>query len=112
MGPVDGTAAKNRMNNPTGRLRKESLNDWFVSIETDGQFTEAVIKLRDDSRLCFCHRVDERWAKAFGPDDDSEGFSHDLLQAMETFRLNAKHLEVFFNDGSCWEWKPPARECL
>ena len=99
------------MNNPTGKSRETALNDWFVSIETNGLFTEAVINLRDNSRLCFCHRVDERWTKAFGRDDDSEGFSHELLRAIETFRLNAKHLEVFFDDGSCWEWKPPAREC-
>ena len=107
---IAGPDTLNRMNTLPGGSRKATLDDWFVSIETNGQFTEAVITLRDNSRLCFCHRVDERWAKAFGPDDDSEGCSHELLQAMKTFRLNAKHLEVFFDDGSHWEWVPPVRE--
>ncbi len=94
---------------PAGTTRSESLSDWFVSVDTDPVFTEAVVTLRDNSRLCFCHRVGERWAKAFGPDDDRLGFAHILLDAIQLFRLNAKHLEIFFDDESCWEWQPPVR---
>ena len=84
-----------------------NLQDWFVSIETNEDFSEAVVKLHDDSLLCFCHRVGELWAKALGPDgEDTEGQAKELLGAITRFRLNAKHLEVWFDDGSRWEWKP------
>ena len=87
--------------------REESLKDWFVSVEINEMFTEAVVKLRDESLLCFCHRVGERWAKALGPEgEDTEGQANELLGSIEMFRLNAKHLEVWFDDGSRWEWKP------
>jgi hypothetical protein len=36
------------------------LRDSFVSLEVDRSFTEAVLLMRDGSRLCFCHRVGER----------------------------------------------------
>jgi len=87
--------------------REETLKEWFRSIETNEVFSEAVVKLGDDSLLCFCHRVDERWAKALGPDgEDTDGQARELLGAVEMFRLNSKHLEVWFDDGSRWEWKP------
>jgi hypothetical protein len=61
--------------------------------------------LWDESRLCFCHRVGERWAKAVGPDgrEESGGLAAQLLSAMAMFRLNAKHLDIHFADGSRWE---------
>ena len=59
----------------------------------------------DNSRLCFCHRVGERWAKAVGPEDreDEAGLAGELLSAMTMFRLNAKHLDIQFEDGSRWD---------
>ncbi len=62
--------------------------------------------LRDGSVLYFCHRVGERWAKAVGPDGDEGGCSEALIDAVRMFRLNAKHLDVQFEDGSRWEWVP------
>ncbi len=85
---------------------EQVLRDAFVSIETDARFTEAVVMLRDGSVLYFCHRVGERWAKAVGPDGDEGGRSEDLIDAVRMFRLNAKHLDVEFEDGSRWEWRP------
>ena len=82
------------------------LQDLFVSIKTEVRFTEAAVTLRDESVLYFCHRVGERWAKAVGPEGKEVGCSHKLLDAMRMFRLNAKHLEIVLDDGSCWEWKP------
>ncbi len=88
------------------------LQASFVSLETDKRYTEAVVTLRDASRLCFCHRVGERWAKAFGPEgnEEDQGLAGELLTAICMFRLNAKHLEVAFNDASSWERKPSGRD--
>ena len=63
------------------------------------------MRFRDNSQLCFCHRVDERWAKAFGPDPHEEetGLAGVLLSAVKMFRLNAKHLDIQFEDGSQWD---------
>ena len=46
----------------------ETLRSEIATVETNNLFSEAVLHLRDQSRLCFCHRVDERWAKAVGPE--------------------------------------------
>ncbi len=110
---------------------KESLEALVVSVKTDARYTEAVVTLRDASLLCFRHRVGERWAKAIelgdtadgsisegekvasGVDDDALGrdgaaknHAAEILDAIHMFRLNAKHLEVEFCDGSTWEWTP------
>jgi hypothetical protein len=84
---------------------QELLRESFVSLEVNGDFTEAVVLLRDGSRLCFCHRVGERWAKAVGgPAGVNEGgLAGRVLSLVGLFRLNAKHLDVQFADGSRWE---------
>lgn len=85
--------------------RAETLRAALVAIEVDRQFTEAVMRLCDDSRLCFCHRVGERWAKAVGPDQREEagGLAAELLTGVTMFRLNAKHLDIQFDDNSRWD---------
>jgi hypothetical protein len=83
----------------------ESLRSALLTSAANETFTEAVLRLRDESRLCFCHRVGERWAKAVGPDgrEESGGLATRLLSSMTMFRLNAKHLDIQFADGSRWE---------
>jgi hypothetical protein len=82
----------------------ESLRQAFLTLEVNETFTEAVLVLRDRSRLCFCHRVGERWARAEGPDGaGAAGLAGQVLAGMALFRLNAKHLDVQFADGSRWE---------
>lgn len=83
----------------------ETLRSALSSVEADQRFTEAVLTLRDGARLCFCHRVGERWAKATGPTGREEelGIAGALLSAITMFRLNAKHLDVQFADGSRWD---------
>jgi hypothetical protein len=83
----------------------EYLRNALVKAEANETFTEAVLSLGDGSRLCFCHRVGQRWAKAVGPGGSEEigGLAAQLLPAMTMFRLNAKHLDIQFADGSRWE---------
>jgi hypothetical protein len=85
--------------------RADILRTELSAVEADAHFTEAVMCFRDESRLCFCHRVGERWAKAIGPahDEQAGGLAGELLAAMTLFRLNAKHLDIQFDDGSRWD---------
>ncbi len=87
--------------------RAETLRAALVTVEANEIFTEAVMRFRDGSRLCFCHRVGERWAKAVGPSqrDDEAGLAAELLSGMTMFRLNAKHLDIQFADESRWDEK-------
>lgn len=83
----------------------ETLQSSFVAVEANDLFTEAVLRLGDNSRLCFCHRVDERWAKAVCPDlrESEQGLAVEFLGKITMFRLNAKHLDIQFQDGSRWD---------
>jgi hypothetical protein len=78
------------------------LRDSFRNLEVSPDFTEAVLDMQDGSKLQFCHRVDVRRVKCFGPESTAAA---DILTRVRTFRLNAKHLEVEFDDGSSWEAK-------
>jgi hypothetical protein len=83
----------------------ELLRQSLTGVEANAEFTEAVVTLRDGSRLCFCHKVGERWAQAVGPAgaEGEPGLSGQMLALIALFRLNAKHLEVEFTDGGRWE---------
>jgi len=84
---------------------EDILRAELIAVEADKNFTEAVMRFGDNSRLCFCHRVGERWAKAVGPEDreDESGLAGELLRAIAMFRFNAKHLDIQFEDGSRWD---------
>jgi hypothetical protein len=77
---------------------KTFLRDGLASVEVNDTFSEAVVVMSDGSRLCFCHRVGERWASA-----DGGGRAADVLAMIQLFRLNGKHLDIAFEDGSRWE---------
>jgi hypothetical protein len=81
------------------------LRDWYVSLEVDASFGEALLGLSDQSRLRFCHRVGQRWARAedaAGHEAPATHAAH-LLARLAQFRLNAKHLDLQFADGTGWE---------
>jgi hypothetical protein len=80
---------------------EEIFRGSFVSLEVNADFTEAVLRMRDGSRLCFCHRVGQRWAKAVAV--GGADLAGQLLPLIALFRLNAWHLDVQFHDGSRWE---------
>ena len=74
------------------------LRGALASLEVNDTFSEAVVVMSDGSRLCFRHRVGERWASAEGG-----GRAAEVLAMIQLFRLNGKHLDVRFQDGSGWE---------
>ena len=80
----------------------ETLRSALFTLEVDEEFTEAVLRLQDHTRLCFCHRVGERWVKAVGPEgrEQEGGAASELVLAIKMFRLNRKHLDIQFEDGS------------
>ena len=84
---------------------EEVLRGVFTSLEVNGDFSEAAMVMADGSRLCYCHRVGERWAKAVsgGEAADDPGLASRVLPLIALFRLNAKHLDLRFHDGSRWE---------
>jgi len=84
---------------------EETLRRSLLTVVVNENFSEAVMQLRDNSRLCFCHRVGERWAKAVGPEEREHegGKAGELLSAITMFRLNRKHLDIQFEDGSRWD---------
>ena len=81
------------------------FRESFHSFEVNADFSEAVVVMRDSSRLVLRHRVGERWAKAVGADGMGKeaGLAGQVLASIVMFRLNAKHLDIDFNDGSRWE---------
>jgi hypothetical protein len=76
------------------------LRTSLTSVEVDDAFTNAVIGMTDSSKLLFRHRVGERWVKAEGADGS---LAAQVVPRIALFRLNAKHLDIRFHDGSRWE---------
>lgn len=84
---------------------EEFLRRSFQGLEVNGDFSEATLMMGDGTSLCFRHRVGERWAKALGTGkpEGPPGSAGEVLARMALFRLNAKHLDIQFADGSRWE---------
>ena len=72
---------------------RESATRYVVNAE----FNEAAVYFRDGSFLQFVHKArDVRWAR---PSTD-ETMAGQVCRALSQFRLNARHLQLFFQDGS------------
>jgi hypothetical protein len=80
----------------------ELMRCSFASIEVNEDFTAAVVLLDDQSRLEFRHGVDQRTIQAAGPEDRVHK-AKQILERVKRFRLNGKHLDLEFVDGSRWE---------
>jgi len=67
------------------------------------RFDRAVLVFRDGSHIRFEHTSRQnRWARA-----SSEGTTADrVCLALSRFRLNRKHLQLFFRDGTDVEFQP------
>lgn len=89
------------------------LRSSLASLEVNDTFSEAVLVMGDGSRLRFCHRAGERWAKAEGKGgaEGQASLAAESLSMIVLFRLNGKHLDVQFKDGSRWEarFRGPAK---
>jgi hypothetical protein len=72
---------------------KENATRYVVNAE----FTKAAVFFKDGSHLTFEHTSRaNRWARP-----STDGTTADAVcRAMTQFRLNAKHLQMFFGDGS------------
>jgi hypothetical protein len=83
----------------------DRLRHAFRSVAVNDDFTEAVLVLDDQSRLHFCHRVGQRTANATGTGESAGDatLAGLALATITLFRLNRKHLDVQFTDGSRWE---------
>jgi hypothetical protein len=88
-----------------------TLSDLALGNVTDyianAQFTEASLFFRDGSFLQFVHKArSERWARP-SADDTLAG---QVCRGLRQFRLNAKHLQLYFDDGTDAEFfiGPPA----
>lgn len=79
----------------------EQLRRWYVAVEVSADFSDATLVLTDQSKLVFRHKVGERSVRALAP--DGHGQADQVLATIARFRLNAKHLDIEFSDGSRWE---------
>ena len=63
----------------------------------NAEFNQAVLFFTDGSHLQFEHKGrKDRWAKASA----QRSIAERVCQALRLFRLNAKHLQLYFEDGS------------
>lgn len=54
-------------NRPGKDLTEEQvLSTSLISLQANGEYTEALMLLRDESRLCFRHNTAERWTSSRG----------------------------------------------
>jgi hypothetical protein len=84
---------------------RSQVTQYFVN----STFNQAVLHFRDGSTLQFEHSSREnRWARASA----DATMADQACKALYQFRLNAKHLQLFFQDGSDVEFfaAPPATQ--
>lgn len=83
-----------------GDFARDNATEYIVNSE----FTEATLFFRDASFLQFVHKArDQRWARP-SADDTTAG---QVCRALRQFRLNAKHLQLFFEDEGEVEFGAP-----
>ena len=98
---MDQRQLKNALRVDTLAKRARSQTTRYV---VNAAFTQAVLFFEDGSYLQFEHTSRKnRWARA-SADQSTAGR---LCQAVQQFRLNAKHLQVYFEDGSDAEFVAP-----
>ncbi len=81
------------------------LRDALAALQVNDDYSEAVLEMSDGSRLRLCHRVGERWAKCekLSGVEAQASLADRVLARLASFRLNGKHLDIQFQDGSRWE---------
>ena len=82
---------------PTATSVQAQAGKYVVNEE----FSRAVLLFDDESQIVFEHTTTSRWAKA----STELGMADKFCRLLQNFRLNAKHLQLFFEDGSDAEFK-------
>jgi len=73
------------------------VQSQVVRYVANATFTQAVLLFTDESRLYFEHTSRaNRWVKA----SRAQSLADRCCAHMQQFRLNAKHLQLYFVDGS------------
>jgi hypothetical protein len=84
---------------------KEFTRAHAVRSVANTEFNRAVLEFRDGSHIRFEHTSRRnRWARA-SSEDATAG---DVCGVLSQFRLNRKHLQLFFKDGTDVEFRPAA----
>ena len=84
------------MNQPLPTQAKTAYTQ-ITRYVANGRFDQAVLFFADGSYLQLEHTgIDTRWAKASA----QPSMADTICQSMHLFRLNAKHLQLCFTDGS------------
>ena len=78
-------------------MQAELARKDVVRYAADAEFKRAALFFTDDSFIEFEHsNRDTRWARA-----SADGTIADTVcRSIRIFRLNAKHLQLFFEDGT------------
>jgi hypothetical protein len=83
------------------------VHDQVVRYVVNGKFNQAILFFTDGSYIQFEHTSREnRWAKASG----KKSLADNACRSLEQFRLNAVHLQLYFDDGSDVEFFVPAEK--
>jgi hypothetical protein len=78
-------------------MMAEMARHQVTNYAANAAFTRAVLSFIDGSSLEFEHSSREnRWAKA----STDASMADQVCKSLYQFRLNAKHLQLFFQDGS------------
>lgn len=82
----------------------ELIHRQSIKIILNSGFNQSVLFFEDGSYLQFEHTSrTNRWAKA----SSKQSMADTFCRSLEHFRLNAKHLQLYFKDGSDTEFYPP-----
>ena len=79
------------------------IPEQVVRYQANKEFTQAFLFFPDGSHLQFEHSVGNRWAMA----SSSDSMADTVCNALKLFRLNAKHLQLYFQDESDIEFTEP-----
>lgn len=78
-------------------MQNELARGQAARYVVNGEFNKAVLFFKDGSYLQFEHTSrDNRWARASA----DATIAGQICKSLYQFRLNAKHLQLFFQDGS------------
>ncbi len=73
------------------------IHEQVVRYVVNGQFNQAILFFTDGSYIQFEHTSrDNRWTKT----SSTQSLAGSASLSLQQFRLNAKHLQLFFTDGS------------